>query len=165
MPSLKRLQKAPEKPSNFHGNELFILLKYVKWGHDNGIFFIFIVFLEKINDMIRNVLLMLLVVSVLSCKKETPNDDTVYRWKRELYRGLVNNEGPAFVPMFYGMPVNSNGIVSSSNSNGIINTLQAIHVRTDYVSLTEAQVNSQRDSIYKASGRMFAFKYVKVKNR
>lgn len=102
----------------------------------------------------RNVLLILLVVFMLGCEKETPNDDAVYRWKRELYRGLVNNEGPAFV-----------GVVNANNSNGRLYTQQGILVRTDYVFLTEAQVNSQKDSIYKASGRMFAFKYVKVKNR
>lgn len=39
----------------------------------------------------------------------------------------------------------------------------SVYVSTDFVALTEHQKNKRKDSIYRASGRMFAFKYEKVK--
>jgi hypothetical protein len=39
----------------------------------------------------------------------------------------------------------------------------SVYVSADFVALTEHQKNKQKDSIYRASERMFAFKYEKVK--
>lgn len=98
--------------------------------------------------MARNFLLVLLMIFALACKKENGDDNTVYNWKRDLYRGAITKEGPALV--------GSTDLVISPNS---------IYVSSDYVSLTERQKNLQKDSIYRASGRMFAFKYEKVKTK
>lgn len=97
--------------------------------------------------MKRNFLLVLLVVFALGCKKDKGDDTTVYNWKRELYRGAITKDGPALV--------GSSEVVIGTN---------AVYVSTDYVFLTERQKNAQRDSIYNASGRMFAYKYEKAKN-
>jgi hypothetical protein len=89
-----------------------------------------------------------LVVFAWGCKKDSSDDNTVYNWKRDLYRGAITKEGPALV--------GSTDMVIAPNS---------VYVSTDFVALTEHQKNKQKDSIYRASGRMFAFKYEKVKNK
>jgi len=94
--------------------------------------------------MRRNFLLVLILILALGCKKNNDDDTTVYKWKRDLYRAIVTNEGPA--------------ILTSSNPK--LN--RSIYVDTDFVFLTEAQKSKQQDSIFNASARMLAYKYEKA---
>nr|WP_068888009.1 hypothetical protein [Pedobacter panaciterrae] len=94
--------------------------------------------------MLRNFFLALILILELGCKKNNGDDVTVYKWKRDLYRAVVTNEGPA--------------VLTSSNPK--LN--KSIYVDTDFVLLTEAQKSKQQDSIFNASARMLAYKYEKV---
>lgn len=103
------------------------------------------VFMNK--NMARNFLLVLVLILALGCKKNNDHDDTmVYKWKRDLYRAIVTNEGPA--------------VLGSSDPR----LRDAIYMETDFVFLTDAQKSKQQDSIFKASARMLAYKYEKVNN-
>lgn len=93
-------------------------------------------------------LMVALVVFAWGCKKDNADDTTIYNWKRDLYRGAITKEGPALV-----------------GSSEITISTDAVYVSSDYVFLTERQKNKQKDSIYRASGRMFAFKYEKIKTK
>lgn len=95
--------------------------------------------------MARTFLLMLVLILALGCKKNNDDDVTVYKWKRDLYRAVVTNEKPAEL-------TSSDPKISNS-----------IYVSTDFVLLTSAQKSKQQDSIFKASARMLAYKYEKVK--
>jgi predicted RNA-binding protein YlxR (DUF448 family) len=94
--------------------------------------------------MLRNFFLALILILALGCKKNNGDDVTVYKWKRDLYRAVVTNEGPA--------------VLTSSNPK--LN--KSIYVDTDFVLLTEAQKSKQQDSIFNASARMLAYKYEKL---
>lgn len=98
--------------------------------------------------MTRTILLIALVAFAISCKKKDGQNDTIkYDWKRDLYRAAVKNDGPA----------------STGPASDNIDLKQAIYVSTDKVILTEKAMVEQRDSIYKASAQLFAYKYQKIK--
>ncbi|HMI04996.1 MAG TPA: hypothetical protein VK541_21095 [Pedobacter sp.] len=99
--------------------------------------------------MTKNILIALLLIIALGCKKNKFSDDdtNLYNWKRDLYRSSVEKEKPA---MFY-------------SREGKIETNQnAIFVSSDFVVLTEYRKDKQQDSIFKASGKMLVYKYEKL---
>jgi hypothetical protein len=98
--------------------------------------------------MKKNILLVLLLVVAIGCKKDKFSDDdtTVYEWKRDLYRASLPKEGPAIFLSRYGK-------LEDSHS--------AILLNSDLVILTEYRKDKQQDSIYKASGKMQVYKYEK----
>jgi len=97
--------------------------------------------------MAKNILAVILLVIALGCKKNSDDDITLYRWKRDLYRARVQSEGPA---VFY------------SKDPSVSRNPDAIFLSTGYVILTEHRKNIQQDSIYNASGRTQIYKYEKV---
>ncbi|WP_285055292.1 hypothetical protein [Pedobacter ginsengisoli] len=99
--------------------------------------------------MKKNILIALLLIAVLGCKKDKfSNDDTnLYNWKRDLYRSSVQKEIPAMFSSRNGKaPTNQNAILVSS----------------DFVVLTEYRKDIQQDSIFRASGKMLVYKYEKL---
>ncbi|MGQ7854488.1 hypothetical protein ACUN24_09585 [Pedobacter sp. WC2501] len=99
--------------------------------------------------MAKNFLIVMLFVITLGCKKNSDDDITTYRWKRDLYRARVQSEGPA---VFY-----------SKDPNVSMNQ-DAIFLSSSNVNLTEHRKNIQQDSIFNASGRTQIYKYEKVKD-
>ncbi len=99
--------------------------------------------------MAKKLLIVLLLIVALGCKKNKFSDDdtNLYKWKRDLYRAPVIKEEPA---LFY------------SRDGQIGENRLAILVSSDYVILTEYRKDKQQDSIYKASGKMQVYKYEKV---
>jgi hypothetical protein len=99
--------------------------------------------------MAKNFLIVMLFIITFGCKKNSDDDITIYRWKRDLYRARVQSEGPA---VFY-----------SKDPNVLLNQ-DAIFLSSSYIVLTEHRKNIQQDSIYNASGRTQIYKYEKVKD-
>lgn len=99
--------------------------------------------------MTKNILLAVLLIGTLGCKKsKLSNDDTnLYKWKRDLYRAAVEKEKPALF-------TSRNGATASDQP--------AIFVSSDVVVLTEYRKDTQQDSIFKASGKMLVYKYEKL---
>lgn len=100
--------------------------------------------------MTKNILIPLLLIIALGCKKDikfSDDDTNLYQWKRDLYRSSVEKEKPA---MFYSR----NGKTASDQP--------AIFVSSDFVVLTEYDKDKQQDSIFKASGKMLVYKYEKL---
>jgi len=99
--------------------------------------------------MTKYILIALLIIAALGCKKNKFSDDdtTLYKWKRDLYRAQVLKEGPA---SFF------------SRDGKVENNHQAILISSDVVILTEYRKDLQQDSIFKATGRMQVYKYEKV---
>lgn len=97
--------------------------------------------------MAKNLFIAFLLILALGCKKYSDDDVTRYKWKRDLYRARVQNDEPA---VFY------------SRDPKIAKNPDAIFLSSDYVILTEYRKDKQQDSIYKASGRMLAYKYEKI---
>jgi hypothetical protein len=110
--------------------------------------FFFIIF-KKRNNMAKNILIALLLIVALGCKKNKFSDDNtnLYKWKRDLYRAQVQKEEPA---SFY------------SRDGNLASNQQAILISSDFVILTEYHRDQQQDSIFKASGRMQVYKYEKI---
>jgi hypothetical protein len=110
--------------------------------------FFFIIF-RKRNNMAKNILIALLLIVALGCKKNKFSDDNtnLYKWKRDLYRAQVQKEEPA---SFY------------SRDGNLASNQQAILISSDFVILTEYHRDQQQDSIFKASGRMQVYKYEKI---
>lgn len=102
--------------------------------------------LLKKRIMAKNFIIVLLLLVAFSCKKNSTEDITHYKWKRNLYRARVQKEEPA---VFY-----------SSNPR-ITNNPDAIFLSSDNIILTEFRKDIQQDSIYKASGRTQVYKYEK----
>lgn len=109
----------------------------------------FLVYFKKRTPMTKNILIALLLIVALGCKKDKFSDDdtNLYKWKRDLYRAPVQKEKPA---LFY-------------SRDGKLETNQtAIFLSSDFVVLTEYRKDKQQDSIYKASGKMQVYKYEKL---
>jgi len=99
--------------------------------------------------MTKKILIPLLLMTALGCKKNkfSTDDVNLYNWKRELYRAPVQKDGPA---MFY-------------SKEGSLETNQsAVFISSDFVVLTEYRKDKQQDSIYKASGKLLVYKYEKL---
>jgi len=96
--------------------------------------------------MKKGIWLASLLILALACKKDNQDDTITYKWKRDLYRALLTQEGPSAL---------------ASADPRLDNS---IYVSTDFVLLTEAQKNRQQDSIFRASDRILAYKYEKIKN-
>ena len=101
---------------------------------------------KKTLVMTRNLLIALIVILFLGCKKDSSDDTTVYKWKRDLYRARVQNDGPA---LFF------------SKDPKVKSNPDAIFLTADVVFLTEYRKDKQQDSIYKASAGMQVYKYEK----
>jgi len=99
--------------------------------------------------MAKNFLVVLLLLITLGCKKNGDDDQTPYKWKRDLYRARVSNDGPA---------------VFNSKDPSVAKNPDAIFLSSDYIVLTEHRRNEQQDSIYHASGRTLIYKYEKTDN-
>jgi hypothetical protein len=99
--------------------------------------------------MVKNFIIALLLIIALGCKKNSTEDITLYKWKRDLYRALVQKEEPA---VFY------------SSDPKIARNPNAIFLSSDNVVLTEYRKDIQQDSIYKASGGTRVYKYEKLEN-
>ncbi|WP_293304130.1 hypothetical protein [Pedobacter sp. UBA5917] len=100
--------------------------------------------------MAKNFLVALLLIIALGCKKKVGDDDTTpYKWKRDLYRARVKNDGPA---------------TFNSKDPSVARNSDAIFLNTSYTVLTEHRKNEQQDSIFNASGRTLVYKYEKVDN-
>jgi len=99
--------------------------------------------------MAKSVLVVLLFIIALGCKKIGDDDTTPYKWKRDLYRARVQSEGPA---------------VFNSKDPNVARNPDAIFVSSSFVILTEHRRNEQQDSIFNASGRTQAYKYEKADN-
>ncbi|MHA4894647.1 hypothetical protein ACXZ1K_07850 [Pedobacter sp. PWIIR3] len=100
--------------------------------------------------MTKNILLALLLIATLGCKKDiaySDDDTNLYKWKRDLYTATVEKEKPAVF-------INREGKTASAQP--------AIFVSSDVVVLTEYRKDKQQDSIYKASGKMQVYKYEKI---
>lgn len=99
--------------------------------------------------MVKNILIAMLVIVALGCKKNKFSDDDTnfFNWKRDLYRAQVQKDEPALF---------------SSREGKVGTNQQAIFISSDYVVLTEYRKDRQQDSIYKASGRMQVYKYEKL---
>lgn len=99
--------------------------------------------------MTKNILIALLLIMALGCKKSKFSDDdtNLYNWKRDLYRSSVEKEKPA---IFY------------SREGKIETNRNAIFVSSDFVVLTEYRKDRQQDSIFKASGKMLVYIYEKL---
>ena len=107
-------------------------------------------YFRKRTHMTKNILIALLLIMVLGCKKDikfSDDDTNLYNWKRELYRSSVEKEKPA---MFI------------SRNGGTASDQPAIFVSSDFVVLTEYRKDIQQDSIFKASGKMLVYKYEKL---
>lgn len=94
----------------------------------------------------KAVLLFAMLFILAGCKKDEFNtsDKTVYRWQRDLYRQRIPNPITGETPYQSGV-------------------FEDIFIKRDYVFLTGGQVKNQRDSIKKASGRLFWYSYQKMK--
>ncbi|WP_316848319.1 hypothetical protein [Pedobacter psychrodurus] len=99
--------------------------------------------------MAKNFLVALLLIIALGCKKNSDDDQTPYKWKRDLYRARVSNDGPA---------------VFNSKDPSVAKNPDAIFLSSSYIVLTEHRRNEQQDSIYNASGRTQVYKYEKADN-
>jgi hypothetical protein len=99
--------------------------------------------------MTKNILLALLLIVALGCKKDKFSDDdtTLYEWKRDLFRASLPRDGPA-------MFLSKEGRLEDNRS--------AILLSSDIVILTEYRKDKQQDSVYKASGKMQVYKYEKI---
>ena len=99
--------------------------------------------------MTKNILLALLLIVALGCKKDKFSDDdtTLYEWKRDLFRASIPRDGPA-------MFLSKEGRLEDNRS--------AILLSSDIVILTEYRKDKQQDSVYKASGKMQVYKYEKI---
>lgn len=97
--------------------------------------------------MKRNLLIALILCVALVCKKDSDDDITLYKWKRDLYRARVQAEKPA---VFY------------SKDPKIIGNPDAVFLSSDYVTLTEYRKDKQQDSIYRVSSRIQVYKYEKI---
>jgi len=99
--------------------------------------------------MTKNILIALLLIAALGCKKNKfSNDDTtLYKWKRDLYRAPVQKDDAAFF---------------NSRNGGVSNNRSGVFLSSDFVVLTEYRKDKQQDSIYKASGKMQVYKYEKL---
>ena len=104
---------------------------------------------RKRTPMAKNILFALLLVLVIACKKDkfSSDDTTAYKWKRDLYRAQVQKEEPA---AFY------------SRDGGLATNQQPIHIKSDFVVLTEYRKDKQQDSMFNSSGKMLIFKYEKL---
>lgn len=110
---------------------------------------IFFILFRKRNDMTKNLLILLLMIVAFGCKKNSDDDTKLYKWKRDLYRARVQRDEPA---------------VFFSRDPKVTGNTDAVYLSTDYVILTEYRKDKQQDSIYKASGRMQAYKYEKIES-
>ncbi|MEJ2881301.1 hypothetical protein [Pedobacter sp. GR22-6] len=99
--------------------------------------------------MTKNLLILLLMIVAFGCKKNSDDDTKLYKWKRDLYRARVQRDEPA---------------VFFSRDPKVTGNTDAVYLSTDYVILTEYRKDKQQDSIYKASGRMQAYKYEKIES-
>ncbi|NRF38182.1 hypothetical protein [Pedobacter foliorum] len=99
--------------------------------------------------MAKNILIALLLIVALGCKKNKFSDDNtnLYKWKRDLYKAPVQKEDPA---SFY------------SKDGGLASNWRAIFISSDFVILTKYSRDKQQDSIFKASGRMQIYKYEEI---
>lgn len=99
--------------------------------------------------MAKNILIALLLIVALGCKKNKFSDDNtnLYNWKRDLYRAQVQKEEPA---SFY------------SRDGEVASNQHAILISSDFVILTKYSRDKQQDSIFKASGRMQIYKYEEI---
>ncbi|WP_276089817.1 hypothetical protein [Pedobacter sp. JY14-1] len=98
--------------------------------------------------MARNLLIALLLLVAFGCKKKFSDDDTtLYKWKRDLYRARVKDDGPA---IFY------------SRDPKVSRNPDAVFLSSEEVVLTEYRKDKQQDSIYKASGKTQVYKYEKI---
>lgn len=107
----------------------------------------FFVFFHKRNDMTKTLLIAMLLMVALGCKKYSNDDSTLFKWKRDSYRAIVKNDEPA---VFY------------SRDPKVTGDPGAVFLSSDLVVLTEFRKDQQQDSIYKASGRMQVYKYEKL---
>ena len=109
----------------------------------------FLVFSRNEFSMKKHILIALLILVALGCKKTKFSDDdtNVYKWKRELFRAQVQKEEPA---SFFSR----NGKLATNRS--------AIFISSDVVILTEYRKDKQQDSIFRASGNMQVYKYEKL---
>lgn len=110
--------------------------------------FLFILFRKRTN-MKKKILISLVLIVALGCKKTKFSDDNtnLYKWKRDMYRAPVQKDEPS---LFYSR----NGTLARNNS--------AVFISSDFVVLTEYLKDKQQDSIYKASGGMQVYKYEKL---
>jgi len=97
--------------------------------------------------MAKNFLVALLLMISLGCKKIGDDNVTPYKWKRDLYRARVSDEGPA---------------VFNSKDPSVAKSPDAIFLSSSTVILTEHRKNEQQDSIFNASGRTQVYKYEKM---
>lgn len=99
--------------------------------------------------MAKNILIALLLIAALGCKKNkfSGDDTTIYKWKRDLYRAPVQKDGPS---LFH------------SRTGNLENNKSAVFLSSDFVLLTAYHKDKQQDSIYKASGKMQVYKYEKL---
>lgn len=104
---------------------------------------------KKRTHMAKNILIALLLILVIACKKDpfSTEDTTSYKWKRDLYRAQAQKEEPA---AFY------------SRDGGVATNQQPILVKSDFVVLTEYRKDKQQDSIFNSSGKMLIYKYEKL---
>lgn len=102
----------------------------------------------RVKLALKFILLLIFLGTAPGCKKPYSDDDvTLYKWKREMYRAHVNEDGPA---------------VFFKRDPRIIRNNDAIFVNSDMVILTERGKDQQQDSIFIASGRTLVYKYEKV---
>lgn len=97
--------------------------------------------------MAKSFLVALLLIIALGCKKKGDDDTTPYKWKRDMYRARVKNDGPA---------------TFNSKDPSVSQNADAIFLSTSYIILTEHRKNEQQDSIFNASGRTLVYKYEKT---
>jgi hypothetical protein len=108
-------------------------------------------YFNKRTPMTKNILMAILLVGTLGCKKkiEFSDDDTnLYKWKRDLYTAPVQKDEPALF-------ISRTGGSTWSEKSGKF-------ISSDVVVLTEYRQDKQQDSIFKASGQMQVYQYEKL---